>query len=488
MKLQYKKLRTLGILLILICINACNKQDGSEKFIGFTAVGDNKEIAKFYIDTNTVEQNYDGLMRFKMVRVLPDGYVIQNAQTDCKINVNFFEGVKFRNDGTSQEKFSAENIVLPNKDNEINALVKMACFKGTYEVTTISDASLLSEATLKILLGVTISGKAIKTENKSSSVWFEQSFQNKDDNIRVIFIKTQTIENNGEIDDCHACSAEIGAVTYKKVNDGWQVVSKQLQIGDVGSWGDAPAITQAEILQISPDKFVFLISDGDSGQGYETTGKYVILFKNDKWQYLGFVQSGESNSGTSQCVDDERKCWNSEGKISVITGEKEYPDLLVTKTGTEQDDKDNIIPAKNSIHVFNGKEYESKNKLLEKQVVKQAEPNVPVAQINQQEVKSYKKWTVNWGNEIVSVAVAEPCQIQEFTNQGYTYSISSSIPISRLKQQADAWLVSGDRAITVMGCWSKKEGELIHAKFRRKKDGKTWEQDFKFDDGSWVGE
>ena len=39
-----------------------------------------------------------------------------------------------------------------------------------------------------------------------------------------------------------------------------------------------------------------------------------------------------------------------------------------------------------------------------------------------------------------------------------------------------------------MGCWSKKDSEFIHAKFKRKKDGKTWEQDFKLDDGSWISE
>ncbi|MEY3880413.1 MAG: hypothetical protein RIQ94_1209 [Pseudomonadota bacterium] len=114
------------------------------------------------------------------------------------------------------------------------------------------------------------------------------------------------------------------------------------------------------------------------------------------------------------------------------------------------------------------------------------EKSIPITQTSQQEVQSdNKKWTRNWGNEVISTIVTEPCQIIEFTNQGYTYSMSSSIPIARLKQQTDAWQVSGDTAITVLGCWSKNN-ELIHAKLRRKKDGKTWEQDFKLDDGSWV--
>ena len=119
---------------------------------------------------------------------------------------------------------------------------------------------------------------------------------------------------------------------------------------------------------------------------------------------------------------------------------------------------------------------------------KPSEQNTLVTQKNQQEVQAdNKKWTRNWGNEVISTVVTEPCQISEFINQGYTYSISSSIPIARLKQKNDAWQISGDTAITVLGCWSKND-ELIHAKLRRKKDGKTWEQDFKLDDGNWISE
>ena len=42
------------------------------------------------------------------------------------------------------------------------------------------------------------------------------------------------------------------------------------------------------------------------------------------------------------------------------------------------------------------------------------------------------------------------------------------------------------RAQTVEGCWFKKGDGLVHAKMRRKKDGKTWEQELNFNDGSWA--
>jgi hypothetical protein len=63
-----------------------------------------------------------------------------------------------------------------------------------------------------------------------------------------------------------------------------------------------------------------------------------------------------------------------------------------------------------------------------------------------------------------------------------------TIPIARLKIPADAWQVLGDRAVTITGCWSKRDWNMIHAKLTRKKDGKTWEQDFKMDDGKWTSQ
>jgi hypothetical protein len=98
-------------------------------------------------------------------------------------------------------------------------------------------------------------------------------------------------------------------------------------------------------------------------------------------------------------------------------------------------------------------------------------------------------WTTDWGNDVIGLVTTEPCHVAELTNQGYVYAISSSIPLARLKHNADAWQIIGDRAITVIGCWFKKDTNntgLIHAKFKRKKDDKIWEDDFNLADGSWT--
>lgn len=550
--------------LITLALVACQQQEqtSTEKFAGFTPVGANKDNASFYLDTHTVKRRPNGDVSFNLVRVLPDGHVIQNAQSDCKTNFNTFEGVKFGNDGTSQEKFNAESQPLPNANQpETNALVTMVCataeqnrvitgafndvkaleiLYGTYQAstqtaswenlqppttldgyedflgksgivklmdskeyteqekikhivltaTTVNDStqfllnaavfvktgnswhieaeypylkvakngepkimrwerigkgkyaiveansnsstsyieqyelneqglthffmysndnvleyvkhiqnneninitfresekdywdtvltaneatgqiqeiyqfkntgeSSLSQNILKELFGVTSSDKKVKTaHNELTSFWLAQTFQNGNDDVHVVFTKTQPLNDDGTISECHACGgAMIGAVTYKKIHDKWQVASKQQKIAEEGDWGDAPAMKKAEILQLSPNNTVFLIDAKYGGMGGFSEWKDLLLFSKNNWGRIGQIYVSDSLD-----CDGERKCFSYKGKISLIADGKEYPDILVIKTGTEIDEKENIIPAKNAIYIFNGKEYEEKQK------------------------------------------------------------------------------------------------------------------------------
>ena len=571
------KLITINaLLLVAFVLTACG--GSSEKFAGFTVVGMNKETAKFYIDTNSVKRSNKGSVSFNLVRVLPNGYAIQTAETDCKTSFSSFEGVKYSDDGTSEEKFIAETLTLPNKDNsDINTLVKMACGKseenriiigafddskaleilyGTYQPTTqtalwavidppktlegyenflgksgtvkildskdfieqgkvkhivltstsvsdspqillnasvfikigdkwhieteypylkvdsdsepyifhwervgkehygvieaniykipknyndskgyivlyelnakglnnllvysennvleyskfidnnenVEDVNItfpesnktywdatitiskdkgqaqevyrlqkgnevpLSKNALKELFGVRDpSGKVKTAKNELTSVWFEQSFNDGKDNTHVVFTKTQSLDNIGNIESCHACTVAIGAITYKFIDSQWQIVSKQPKFEDsIGYWGDAPEIKQAEILQLSPNNLVLMISESDMHHGITDEWMDLFSYYKNNWRNLGSIYTGNTD-----CMHQNEKgddCRSSfKGKISIVNDKKsEYPDLLVTKTGTEEDTKGNIVPAKNAIYFFNGKEYEEKQQI-----------------------------------------------------------------------------------------------------------------------------
>jgi hypothetical protein len=96
-----------------------------------------------------------------------------------------------------------------------------------------------------------------------------------------------------------------------------------------------------------------------------------------------------------------------------------------------------------------------------------------------------KGWVANWGNDIFALAIEADCEVGEFEDKGFDKAIVATIPTSRLNSRSESWGVFEDRAITVKGCWTSADGINARSVLRRKKDGKTWSQDLKFDDGSW---
>lgn len=198
----------LSILIIslTVTLTSCNKQENTEKFSGFTPVGMNKETTKFYVDTNSAKYDHDSLTIFNMVMVLPDGYVIQNAETNCSNSLVSLDGVKFHNDGIiSDEKFSGEKIPLPSKDNlEINMLVTIACEKAEQaeatklEIVNPSDlrnTSHLQEETSIGLVKITAHNFCQPEPNLGRcETWITLRYKN-------MVIKKETLSNSVSIKD-----------------------------------------------------------------------------------------------------------------------------------------------------------------------------------------------------------------------------------------------------------------------------------------------
>jgi hypothetical protein len=83
---------------------------------------------------------------------------------------------------------------------------------------------------------------------------------------------------------------------------------------------------------------------------------------------------------------------------------------------------------------------------------------------------------------IIIIATDAQCKSQGLLDAGYQFSISSSIPISRLKSPEDAYFTTDNFATTVIGCWSPK---MHKAYWHRKHDGKEWE-DVLVVDNTWT--
>lgn len=228
---------------------------------------------------------------------------------------------------------------------------------------------------LEELFGVAESSGEVRiSANELSSIWFGQAFRWGDDEFYVIFTKTQEVDpQSGAIVKAHAQGIKVGAITYKQVDDDWQVISKQPKFGDFGEWGDAPEVAQAEIFQLSPDNIAFMIETGGGMGGFFESGKALFGYSKNGWSDLGYVQTDANNSGAcdesaeqaSADESDSIPCWSYTGTISTVSGTNaEYPDLLVTRTGTESgEDGVSIKPVENVTYIFNGEKYVDSSKL-----------------------------------------------------------------------------------------------------------------------------
>lgn len=221
---------------------------------------------------------------------------------------------------------------------------------------------------LTALFGVKASSdKIANAADQLSSFWFAQSFQHGNDKFHAVFVKTQNIDPETKaVLDSHADGANVSVVVYQQVNKQWQLFSKQINVGNFGSWGDVPDIKQVPTLQLSPDNLAFLIESGSSGQGYTDTGKGVLAYnpKLKNWKDLGFVQTGGDNAGA--CDDSPQPadsvlsaCWAFTGEITLTKSGKnpDFPDLLIKHKGTTSDDNNKIIPVSDRLYVFNGEQY-----------------------------------------------------------------------------------------------------------------------------------
>ncbi len=282
------KLKFFAVAMPLaLMLTACDKQE--DKFAGFTAVGTDKKAAKFYLDTNTVKRNRSGWVSFNMVRDLTDSYVIQNAETNCDNRFFTLEGVKYRQDGTSQEKFAAETITLPaDKDNaDVTALVKMACDKA--EENRMITGAFDDGKALEILYGnYDANTKTASWENidPPSSLEDYDKFSGKTGTVKILESKDFTQDGNTKHIVLTSTSVSyptdvlLSSTVFVKKGDKWQIEKEHsfLSIFD-NEISEAHTNTEYEY----PDLILAVnVAGGKTQEIYRfIDGKYEFFSSND---------------------------------------------------------------------------------------------------------------------------------------------------------------------------------------------------------------
>lgn len=173
-------------------------------------------------------------------------------------------------------------------------------------------------------------------KNKNTKLFFEKSFKQETQDFYSFFTLT-------DLD----FKKELNVKTFNKSNGEWNVVNDQKNIAHLYFCTEGEKTTSLSFKKTQ----ALAITNGEclgSHGGLKSVNTYI--FEENNWRKI---------EGDIITFDFE-STYQYNGSISVIKSNKKYPDLLVTKKGTDVDDNGNVIPAKNDVYVFNGKKYELK--------------------------------------------------------------------------------------------------------------------------------
>ncbi len=96
-----------------------------------------------------------------------------------------------------------------------------------------------------------------------------------------------------------------------------------------------------------------------SGEQWNEWQEILIFSGINGWNHAGLVYLNSNNENycdksENMSIYKDVKCWGFKGELGIVPLEnQEYPALLVTKQGTETDEKLNVTVAKNDLYVFN---------------------------------------------------------------------------------------------------------------------------------------
>lgn len=231
-----------------------------------------------------------------------------------------------------------------------------------------------NDSAFKELFGVpSTGGKTKSAPGELSRFWFGQEFSQGEDNYYVTFFASQEIlsEDYGEIEIliCRDCTADVGAVTYKKVSGQWVLISKQKKFAVAGGYGDVSEATP-ELLALSPTATAVMIDFIEGGQGIVESGKNMFIFSEEAWIRGGHIFTSSSRDGVeAECgyppvIEEANEfgfgwCYKNTGVISLLDATKNgFPYLMVARTGTEEDGNGSVVPAKNLIYTFKDGRYQ----------------------------------------------------------------------------------------------------------------------------------
>lgn len=325
--------RILLVIFTACLLTACSSKStasNDSKYPGFTKVATEGPGSKFYVDTSSLKRK-DGLISFKLLQLLSDGYAIQPAAIGTNGQFTSESGVKYNEDGTaagelsgiplsadleSQPGLSAVVNFVRNEYNRKNAIVgkfeeskALELLYGAYR----ADLNGVQRESLPIPNGQEDTG--LPNEG-IARVFLSKEFSIAGKQKHVVLVAT-----NSEDNECHACRPFTSAAIFEQLDGKWQLWSEYPYIDVPGAYGK-PA--NCSWRQIGTDKYGLVMDFTGGGQGYLCTVFNIVLL---------------NKSGTEEVLthtidysmDDPFDC-----DLKLEPSKKEFWDVTITATNVQK--------------------------------------------------------------------------------------------------------------------------------------------------------
>jgi hypothetical protein len=297
-------LAAAGLALALVAGGCSKPSPAADRFPGFTPAGAPAAQAKWFVDLASVVRQ-SGVVTFKAVRLLDTGYAIQQLETDCQAQIAGREGVRFKEDGTTDRTFEADSTAQDvQKVPGAPAVVKLVCDKA--EAGRVIAGDFDDAKAMYLLFGNYSADKAAIWKNFSSKSADTQFLNEGGAPIVHVALSTQFVEAgitkhmlvttatpNVADYSCHACGVLLGAFVFANSDGKWHVERELPYFLVRGSWGKAPELS---LLKLADATTALHVESGFMGQGILSTSHELFSLAASAEPFFEYSVEGDSES------------------------------------------------------------------------------------------------------------------------------------------------------------------------------------------------
>jgi cell division septation protein DedD len=288
------------LALAALALAACEQKPAVDRspnrFPGFAQAGPEGDAANFYYEPDSIRRNARGWVDFKLIRLVPDGYVVQAATTDCRFNFRGLEGEKFRGGGASLGRVAADIEPIDFHDQPpLAAAVAGVCAKAEENRTLVGAFD--DAKALEMLYGpyrAEFAGAVQDRIEAPAGSAEAQAFVGKPGIVRILasesFIErgqTKHVLLTGtrlkDEADCPNCGQLVAAAVFVQDGDRWRLESEYPGLDVFGTDAEAPAFTWQ---RIGHDRYAFVAKAGEVHEGVASAFIGVYELADAGWKPL----------------------------------------------------------------------------------------------------------------------------------------------------------------------------------------------------------